>query len=87
MKLVTLPTFKNLRYGSDDTVKLPKLQRWAREGRLPGAFKPTPSSDWMVDLDAHDAAIAAAKCQSEPQESRENRLFRLVMDQIRGSVQ
>lgn len=82
MNIVTLPTLKRQRFAGDDTVKLPKLQRWARDGKIPGAFKQTPDSDWMVDLDEFDAATAAAKLVGRQQLSRENRLMQMVMDNL-----
>lgn len=82
MNLITLPTLKHLRFPGDDTVKLPKLQRWARDGKIPGAFKQTPDSDWIVDLDEFDVATATAKLAGRKQISRENRLLQMVMDML-----
>lgn len=83
MNLITLPTLKRLRFAGDDTVKLPKLQRWARDGKIPGALKQTPDSDWLVDLNDFDMATAEAKRAGRKQISRENRLLQMVMDNLR----
>jgi hypothetical protein len=85
VNIVTLPTLKKLRFAADDAVRLPKLQRWARDGRLPGAYKQTPDSDWMVDLDEFDAATAAAKVATRGETSKENRLFQMVVDELNRS--
>lgn len=87
MNIVTLPGLKKARYAQDDDVKLPKLQRWARDGRIPGAFKQTPTSDWLVDLDEFDAAVKAAKLESAVEDTRENRLFRMVLASMREGLQ
>lgn len=82
LNLVTLPVLKRLRYAADDSVKLPKLQRWARDGKLPGAFKRDVDGDWQVDLDEFDSATTAAKVASRRQNSRENRLVQMVLDRL-----
>lgn len=82
MNLVTLPALKRLRYAADDSVTLPKLQRWARDGRIPGAFKRDEDGDWQVDLDEFDSATAAAKVTSRQQNSRGNRLVQMVLDRL-----
>lgn len=87
MNLVSLTSLKKLRYAQDDSVRLPKLQRWARDGKIPGAFKPTPSSDWTVDLEEFDRAMKEAKCASQTENAQENRLYRRVIDLIRKEVQ
>lgn len=82
VNLITLPTLKRLRFPGDETVKLPKLQRWARDGKIPGAFKQTIDSDWIVDLDEFDMATTTAKLASRKQISRENRVLQMVMDML-----
>jgi hypothetical protein len=33
------------------------LRKWARQGKIPGAFQQTARGDWWVDLDYHNQVI------------------------------
>lgn len=75
MSLISLSRLNELRF-PDDPQPMPKLWRWCREDKLPGARK--IGGEWFVDLDAFDRG---EKAVTEPQVSGP---AQAVLDKLRA---
>jgi len=71
---VTLKTFQQEREPDE---RLENLQRLARDGRIPGAFK-LAGRGWRVDLDEYDQVVEMAKKNQNKINDVQGRVDRLI---------